>query len=139
MLLLGVVALDAVASFADLLGDDVVGVTLDDPLDSGVLVARDQKELVAVGDDSLVLGRPDLDLAHAGGVVAFAVKGKGRVDAVLLRALVDPRVDLSEGLLVSGRTLREVHPRDDHAFLGSPPARSRTSLLRERVVAAADE
>ena len=34
VLLLGVVALEPVASFADLLGDDVVGVALDDPLGS---------------------------------------------------------------------------------------------------------
>jgi len=112
MALLRVVPVDLRPGLADLLGDDVGVASLDDALHQRVLMTRDQNEAIAMRDDALVFGGPDVDLLDAPCVVAFAVKRQGRVDAVLPRPILDPGVDVTKGLFVSGGALGEVHEPD---------------------------
>ena len=109
VLLLGKVAVDPFACLADLLRDNVSVVAFDDALDSWVFVARDQDEPVAVGDDPLVLGRPDVDLAETAGVITFAVKRQRRLDLLLLCALIDSIIHVAKDLFVACCTLSEIH------------------------------
>jgi hypothetical protein len=111
VLFLRVIELDSYSRVADFFGDDIVGVSFDDALDRGVFVTWDQNESIAMGDDSFVLGRPNVDLFDTGCVVALAVEGEGSLDCVLLRALLDSVIDRPKCLFVPRSAISEVHGR----------------------------
>jgi hypothetical protein len=119
--LLWMIAIDLVASFSDFLDDDVAASALDDPFDSRLFVTGHQDEVITLFDDALVLGRRDVDGDDARRLTALAVEAQRRLDSVLLGALLDPRVDVAEDLLVASSPLGEVHAADHRSPLRRPP------------------
>jgi hypothetical protein len=111
MALLWVISVDLFACFADLLGNDEVGVAFDDSLDLGLFVTRDQNKVVALTRDGVVLRPSDVDRLETGGLPAFAVDANLGRDAMPLRAVLDSFVDPAEDLLVPCRAVSEFHAR----------------------------
>ena len=83
--------------------------TLDDAFDARFFVPGYNDEARGVRCDAVVLSGPKVDRLYACLGRALAVEGKYLLDAVLLRAFLDPVVDRSKDLLVVSGRAREVH------------------------------
>jgi hypothetical protein len=118
MALLGMVAVDLLSGFADLLDNEELRFLLDYPLDGGLFVAREHDEVVAQTDHFCIAGWRDLDRLDAVGASAFTVERECARDGVLLCALLDALIDTAEDFFVSCRSLSEVHACHSRSMTG---------------------
>lgn len=124
MALLGVIAIDLLAGFADLLDHDVHALALDDTLDPRVFVSRNEQKPVALPSHTVVHRGRNLDRSETRRAPAFAVKRQRRLYPVLLCAVLDALVDTAKDLFVTSGAICKLHPRIVAQPAPTPPVPS---------------
>jgi hypothetical protein len=134
MVSLRMIAVYLLPRFSDLLDNEKVVFSLDNPFDARLFMSGDDDEVVALLHDGCVAGGRNLDRLDTATTTALAVKGQGSRDVMLLCARLDPFVHVAEDFLVARRSFSEVHRQDPCSrSLARPPAHSAARLLEKRL------
>jgi hypothetical protein len=121
MVSLRMVAIYLLPRLADLLDDEKLRVSFDDPFDLRLFVSGRDDEAVTLTHDGCIAVRRDLDPFEAGGAAAFAVKRQRPGHCVLLGAFLDLLVHAAKDLLVSRSPFSEIHRRDPPFGVSAQP------------------